>query len=141
MEHWSKNLNDLNVMLNSLTTCCLIFGYWQIKKGNKEIHIKAMLSAFGISILFLTSYLTYHYFHGDTKFVASGLVRPLYFFILITHVILSIVNLPLVLTTMFFAFKKNHEKHKKFAKITLPIWLYVSVSGILVYLFLEFLNN
>ncbi len=139
--HWSRKLPDLNAFLNTLTSCLLVLGLRQIKKGHVETHKKVMLSALFTSALFLISYILYHYFHGDTQFVGVGLLKMTYFFILISHIILSIINLPLILLTLFFAFKQNHEKHKKFAKITFPIWLYVSVSGVLVYLFLKFLNH
>jgi putative membrane protein len=139
-DHWSKALPDLNAFLNTLTTCLLIFGYINIKKGNKETHIKFMLTATLMSALFLGSYVTYHFYQGDTKFLGTGLIRPIYFSILITHVLLSIINLPMILLTLWFALTKDLERHKKFAKITFPIWLYVSVSGVLVYLFLKFQN-
>jgi putative membrane protein len=139
--HWSKSLSGINALLNTLTACLLVFGFIQIKKGNKENHIKFMLSATMMSALFLISYVTYHFYQGDTKFIAVGWIRPTYFFILITHILLSIVNLPMILLTLWFAFTSKHEKHKKFARITFPIWLYVSVTGVLVYLFLKFFNN
>ena len=139
-EHWSRYLVDLNALLNTLTACLLIFGFIQIKKGNKLNHIRLMLSAVMLSAFFLFSYVTYHYYQGDTKFLAIGWIRPTYFLILISHIFLSIINLPLILLTLWFAVIKEHEKHKKFARITFPIWLYVSVTGVLVYLFLKFLN-
>ena len=135
--HWSKSLPLLNATLNTLTSCLLIFGFIQIKKGHKETHIKLMLSATFVSALFLISYVTYHFYQGDTKFLQVGLIRTVYFFILISHILLSIINLPLIMLTLWFAFQKNHEKHKKFARITLPIWLYVFITGVLVYLFLN----
>ena len=140
ISHWSKNLPSLNAFLNTMTSCLLIFGYIQIKKGHKETHKKVMMTAVFVSVLFLVSYVTYHFDQGDTKFMGTGLLRISYFFILITHIILSIVNLPLVLLTLWFALTEKHEKHKKFARITFPIWLYVSATGVLVYLFLKFLN-
>ena len=99
-------------------------------------HKKMMLSALFFSFLFLVSYLTYHAFHGDTLFQGEGWVRPLYFFILISHIILSVVVLPLVLTTVFFAATGNFTMHPKIARITLPLWMYISVTGVLVYLML-----
>lgn len=139
--HWSKSLPSLNAFLNTMTACLLVFGYIQIRKGHRETHKKVMILAVVVSALFLISYVTYHYFQGDTKFIAQGWIRPTYFFILITHIVLSIVNLPLILLTLWFAFTGKDEKHKKFAKITFPIWLYVSVTGVLVFLFLKFLNS
>lgn len=131
----------VNASLNFLTTIFLIAGYIFIKKGNKEAHIKLMLTAVAFSALFLISYLTYHHFQGDTKFVAQGLVRYIYFFILITHIILSAIMLPMIFSTLYFAFKKNDEKHRKIAKYTFPVWLYVSVTGVLIFLFLQILNR
>jgi putative membrane protein len=138
--HWSKSLPLINATLNTLTACLLIFGLIQIKKGHKETHIKIMLSATLVSTLFLISYVTYHFYQGDTKFLQVGLIRSLYFFILISHILLSIINLPLILLTLWFAFQKNYDLHKKFARITFPIWLYVSISGVLVYFFLNIIQ-
>jgi putative membrane protein len=95
-----------------------------------------MLSALTFSFLFLISYLTYHAFHGDTSFEGEGWLRTLYFFILISHILLSAVVLPLVLTTVYFAATGNFNQHPKIARVTLPLWLYVSVTGVLVYLML-----
>ena len=87
-------------------------------------------------MLFLTSYLTYHYYHGDTKFLGQGVVRPFYFAILISHVILAIVIVPLVLITLLRALRGDFQRHRKIARWTLPLWLYVSVTGVIVYLML-----
>ena len=134
-------LPHVNAALNSLTSVLLIIGIIFIKKGNEKAHIITMLSAVATSVLFLVSYLLYHHFHGDTKFIAQGLIRPVYFFILISHIVLSAVNLPMILITLLHAFRKNWEKHKKLAKITFPIWLYVSVTGVLIYIFVQKLNH
>jgi len=129
-------LPAVNALLNSMSASCLILGYLAIRKGNRTRHIKLMLSALTFSSLFLISYLTYHAFHGDTSFQGEGWLRPLYFFILISHILLSAVVLPLVLTTVYFAATGNFNRHPKIARVTLPLWLYVSVSGVLVYLML-----
>lgn len=134
-------LPHVNAFLNSVTTVLLVTGYIFIKKKNESAHIKAMVSAVVFSALFLISYLTYHHFQGDTKFIAQGLIRPIYFFILISHIVLSAVMLPMIFTTLFHAAKGNREKHKKIAKITFPIWLYVSVTGVLIFIFLQFFNS
>ena len=128
----------INAILNSLTTVLLIFGFYFIKKGWVEAHIKAMLTAVFSSALFLVGYIIYHHFHGDTKFLGEGVIRPIYFFILISHIFLSVFMVPLVFATLFQAFKRNFVKHKKLARITFPIWLYVSVTGVLIYLLLRF---
>jgi putative membrane protein len=86
---------------------------------------------------FIFSHLTYHHFHGDTKFLGQGWIRPIYFFILISHIILSVINLPMILTTLYYALDKRLSEHKKLARWTLPIWIYVSVTGVLVYAILN----
>jgi putative membrane protein len=138
-EESSFNLRFLpavNALLNSLSASCLVLGYLAIRNGNRSRHIKMMLSALTFSFLFLISYLTYHAFHGDTSFEGEGWLRTLYFFILISHVSLSVVVLPLVLTTVYYAATGNFNQHPKIARVTLPLWLYVSVTGVLVYLML-----
>lgn len=137
---WTLVLPEVNAFLNFVTSLFLIAGYRAIKQGCKQVHIRHMLSAVATSGLFLISYVVYHYFQGDTKFTNPGAVKYLYFFILISHILLSIVNVPAVFGTLYHAANKNFDKHKKWAKRTFPIWLYVSVTGVLVYLFLEFLN-
>ncbi len=126
----------VNALLNSLSAMCLILGFLAIRKGKRKRHIKMMLGALTFSCLFLISYLTYHAFHGDTSFQVEGWIRTLYFFVLISHVLLSAIVLPLVLTTVYFAATGNFNMHPKIARITLPLWLYVSVTGVLVYLML-----
>jgi len=129
-------LPPVNALLNSLSATCLVLGFLAIRKGNRKRHLKFMLSALTFSFLFLISYLTYHFFHGDTSFQGEGWMQPLYFFILISHILLSAVVLPLVMTTVYFAATGNFNRHPKIARITLPLWLYVSVTGVLVYLML-----
>ena len=138
--HWASWLPALNCLFNATTTILLIFGFKAIKAGNKEKHIKLMLSATATSGLFLISYIIYHHFQGDTKFLAQGAVRPIYFFILISHIVLSIPLVPMVFTTLYHAFKENHQKHKWIARKTFPLWLYVSVTGVLIYIFLKVFN-
>ena len=137
---WVLYLPDTNAFLNFTTTCLLIMGVYFIKQGKREAHIKTMLTATATSALFLVGYIVYHHFHGDTKFVGQGIVRPIYFFILISHIVLSVVNVPMIFATLYQAFRKNHEKHKKLARWTFPVWLYVSFTGVLIYFFLKFLN-
>jgi putative membrane protein len=100
-----------------------------------------MVSALVLSALFLISYLTYHHFQGDTRFLATGLIRPIYFFILISHIILSVAVLPMVLITVFHALRGRFSNHKKIARYTFPVWLYVSVTGVLVFLMLNVFNH
>jgi putative membrane protein len=137
---WVNSLPALNALLNSLTSIFLVTGLIFIKKNKIDWHKRAMFAATGTSALFLISYITYHHFHGDTKFVAIGLIRPIYFGVLISHILLSVVQVPLILSTLYLAFTKNFQKHKIVARITFPIWLYVSMTGILIFIFLKFFN-
>jgi putative membrane protein len=130
----------LNVSLNSLASLFLIAGFIFIKKKKEIMHRNMMVSAFVASSLFLVSYLIYHYAHGDTKFINVGFIKYSYFFILISHIILSGVVLPLIFTTFYYILTNNRAKHKKFAMITFPIWLYVSVTGVLVFFYLRYFN-
>ena len=130
----------VNATLNSLSSIFLILGYYFIRKKNERVHRNFMMSALLTSGLFLVSYLVYHYAHGDTKFINVGFIKYSYFFILISHIILSGVALPLIFITVYFIFVGNREKHKKFARVTFPIWLYVSVTGVLIFFYLKFFN-
>jgi uncharacterized membrane protein YozB (DUF420 family) len=131
------DLPAVNATLNSICTLLLCAGWWFIKHEQKRRHIICMASALGVSALFLTSYLIYHYHVGSVRFTYDGpVIRPLYFFILITHIILATVIVPLVLMTVIPALRARFDRHRKWARITLPLWLYVSVTGVLVYLML-----
>jgi putative membrane protein len=134
---WIGQLPAANAFFNSLSALCLILGYLNIRRRNRLIHMRFMLSATVFSALFLVSYITYHYFHGDSKFPGHGLVRPVYFFILISHITLSMVALPLILGTLWWALRSEFRFHKKIARWTFPIWLYVSVTGVIVYFMLR----
>ncbi|QQR98526.1 MAG: DUF420 domain-containing protein [Sphingobacteriales bacterium] len=127
----------LNAILNTGTSLCLIFGLIAIKYKKQNIHRLFMLSALVLSCLFLLSYLFYHTLKAeDTKFLGQGIIRPIYYFILITHIILAAVILPFVLKTFSFAFTNQFVQHKKWARYTYPFWLYVAISGVLVYVLL-----
>jgi len=139
--HWAAWLPAVNSLLNAITTFLLICGYQSIKVKRVERHIRFMISATMTSGLFLISYVIYHHFQGDTKFLATGFIRPIYFSILISHIVLSIPLVPMVFMTLYHAFNKQHEKHKKIARKTFPIWLYVSVTGVLIYIFLKVFNT
>jgi len=134
---WIKNLSALNATFNGLSTIFLILGFNEIRKKQFDRHMNYMISAFLSSTLFLVSYVIYHTFVGDTKFMSEGFIRYIYFFILITHIILSVFVVPLVLTTFFFALSGQFVRHRKLAKWTFPIWLYVSITGVLVFAFLK----
>ena len=134
---WIGYLPGANACFNSLSAICLVMGYVNIRRGNRLVHMRFMVSATIFSALFLVSYITYHYFHGDTKFPAHGWIRPTYFFILITHIGLSMVALPLILATLWWALRSQFRFHRAVARWTFPIWLYVSVTGVIVYFVLR----
>ena len=138
---WVSNLPALNAILNAITATLLVTGYVLIKKNHRNLHKIAMLAATFTSICFFVSYVAYHHFQGDTKFMGVGLIRPIYFFVLITHILLSIVQVPLILTTLYLAAVKNFTRHKKVARVTFPIWLYVSVTGVLIFIILKSFNQ
>ncbi len=133
-----SDLPLLNASLNGLSTVFIVAGITFIKNERKQAHILAMLSALVTSTLFLASYLTYHYStHGAvTRFTHPGWPKTVYYFILATHVPLAALTLPLVILTIIPAFQARYDKHRRIAKITFPVWLYVSVTGVLVYLML-----
>lgn len=141
VHEWVVYLPYLNAFLNSLSAIFLTIAYIAIKNGDAKIHIRMIGVASTTSLLFLVSYLLYHHFHGDTKFLAQGLIRPIYFFILITHIFLSVLLVPLYLLTVVNALKGNFIAHKKWAKITFPTWLYVSVTGVLIVIILKIFNS
>ena len=138
---WVSYLPALNAILNALCTVCLIRGYLLIKKGFKKEHRNMMLTALGLSALFLVSYVIYHHYQGDTKFINPGNIRYVYFSILISHIFASVIVVPMIFTTVYFAATGNFIKHPKVARITFPIWLYVSTTGVIIFLMLKFFNN
>lgn len=131
-----KFLPTLNAFLNMLSFSFLLLGFFSIKKKDVAKHKKFMLSAFVSSALFLISYLIYHYSAGITRFQGQGFWRFVYFSILSSHTFLAIFVLPLAIITLIFALMKKFDKHPKVARLTLPIWMYVSVTGVLIYLML-----
>jgi uncharacterized membrane protein YozB (DUF420 family) len=130
------DLPAVNASLNSVCTILLFAGWWFIKHERKAQHVACMVSALIVSAAFLTCYLVYHYHVGSVKFTARGIVRPIYYFILITHVFLAAVILPLIVLTIVPALRARFDRHRKWAKLTLPLWLYVSITGVIVYLML-----
>lgn len=135
---WVSNLSAVNAALNSLSTVFLLLGFREIRARNFAKHMRFMIAAFITSALFLVSYIVYHHFVGDTPFTGQGFIRPVYFFILISHIVLSIFVVPLVLSSFLFAFSGKFSTHRKVSKWTFPIWLYVSVTGVLVFFMLKF---
>ena len=134
---WAASLPLSNAIFNSISAICLSLGYLNIRRGNRTVHMRFMIGATISSAFFLIGYITYHYFHGDTKFPGQGWVRPAYFALLISHITMSAVALPLIFTTLWFAITKQFRFHKKVSRWTFPIWLYVSVTGVLVYVVLS----
>lgn len=130
-------LPKFHAILNSLTALALVVGYWNIKNNNQKGHRLAMLAAFILSSLFLVSYVTYHYFGQSTHFGGEGLLKYIYFFVLLTHIVLAAVIVPLVLLTVYFAIVGNFRVHTRFSRWTFPIWLYVAITGVLVYLMIS----
>ena len=129
-------LPHVNACLNGTSAVLLITGYTFIRSRNVAAHRTCQIAALAVSILFLASYLTYHYHHGATRFQGTGLVRPIYFTVLMSHTILAIVIVPLVVLTFYRAFRNDFTRHRRIARITLPLWLYVSITGVIVYLML-----
>jgi putative membrane protein len=129
-------LPHVNACLNATSAILLFSGYSFIRARNVIAHRACQIAALVVSVLFLASYLTYHYHHGSTRFLGTGLVRPVYFTVLTSHTILAIVIVPLVALTFYRAFRGDFLRHRRIARITLPLWLYVSVTGVIVYLML-----
>jgi uncharacterized membrane protein YozB (DUF420 family) len=130
------DLPALNATLNGIAGMLLLIGWVLIRRRRIEAHRICMMAAFGASSLFLASYLIYHAQVGSVPFTRQGFVRPLYFTILLTHVVLAAATLPLALVTLSRGLKARFAKHRAIARWTLPIWLYVSVTGVLVYVLL-----
>ena len=128
-----EQLPALNAALNASSAFLLILGYVLIRQRAITAHTMAMLAACGTSTLFLISYIYYHLHHGATRFPGHGLIRPIYFTILITHTILAVVIVPLAIRTLYFALRGRFDRHSALARVTLPIWLYVSVTGVVIY--------
>lgn len=130
-------LAPLNALLNSLSAVCLTLGYLAIRKGQREKHRRLMLSALTFSALFLVSYIVYHFAQGDTPFTGSGPIRTVYFTVLISHIVLSVVALPLVLITSGLGLTGRYPAHRRVARWTFPLWLYVSVTGVAIFWLLK----
>ncbi|MEG0848587.1 DUF420 domain-containing protein [Flavobacterium plurextorum] len=122
---------------NGITAIVLVWAVIAVKNGKRKLHERLMTLAIGLSVAFLVMYVAYHMTADSTKFGGEGIVRYVYFFILLTHILLSIAIIPLVLITYVRALAKRFDKHKKIAKITFPLWLYVAVTGVVVYLMIS----
>ena len=126
-------LPKLHAMLNSLTAIALVLGFTFIRKGNIRYHRFAMVTAIVLSAFFLISYVTYHYQAPPTRFGGEGTIRGIYYFVLLTHIVLAAVIVPLVLLSVYFAISNQFDRHRRIARWTLPIWLYVAITGVVVY--------
>jgi uncharacterized membrane protein YozB (DUF420 family) len=126
-------LPAVNAALNALSACLLIGGYACIRRGRRAAHQRCMLAAFLVSVLFLASYLTLRYLAGMTRFEGQGWIRPVYFTILLSHTVLAAGIVPLAIVTMARALREEHARHVRVAGWTLPLWLYVSITGVVIY--------
>jgi putative membrane protein len=133
------SLPAVNAALNSLSAVLLLTGYRFIKAGNQSAHRNSMLAACACSTLFLISYLVYHFHVGSVPFKGQGFIRLVYFTILISHTILATAVVPLAMITLIRGLQKNFVKHRRIARWTFPIWLYVSITGVIVYAMLYWL--
>ena len=131
-----QDLPSLNASLNSIAAVLLLSGFIAIKKNKRDLHRNLMVSALVVSAVFLTSYLIYHWHVPSKKFPDLGWIKTVYLLILIPHIILAAVMVPMILKTFWHAFRQEWESHKKIARITFPIWMYVSVTGVIVYFML-----
>jgi len=127
-------LPPIYATINGITACVLIAAVFQIKKGNRVLHERLMKFAIILSVLFLVLYILYHMTSDSTKFGGEGVIKYVYYFILLTHIVLSVAVIPFVLITYVRAITNNFERHKKVAKITFPLWLYVAITGVIVYI-------
>ena len=128
-----RDLPTLNAALNATSAVLLVLGYVLIRRGKREAHRRAMLGAVSCSALFLVSYLVYHAQVGSVRFQGQGWIRTLYFTILLTHTVLAAAIVPLVLLTLTRALQQRFDRHRRLARITFPLWAYVSVTGVVIY--------
>ena len=128
-----QSLPTLNALLNTTSALLLLAGFACIRRKKVVAHRACMVSALGSSTLFLISYLTYHYFTGSRRFAGTGLVRSAYLLLLFTHTVLAAAIVPLVTVTLYRALRRDFRRHKSLARWTFPLWMYVSVTGVVVY--------
>jgi putative membrane protein len=131
-----ENFPALNATLNAASTVFIAAGWWFIRRERKLPHIACMLSALVTSTAFLTCYLIYHFQVGSVKFTATGAVRWIYYLILLTHVVLAVVIVPMVVLTVVPALRQRFDRHRRMGRWTMPLWLYVSITGVIVYFML-----
>lgn len=136
-----SRLPAVNAVLNATSAILVLVGLWAIKNRRENVHRNLMITAFCVSVLFLISYVYYHSLQGDTKFLGEGWIRPVYFFILITHILLSMVVVPMILSTIYFGLTDRRIAHRKIARFTFPIWLYVSFTGVIIFFMLRYYSS
>lgn len=134
---WTTYLTHINAVINSLTAILLLMGLYFIKQKNVEAHKRTMLTAFMLGSFFLVSYVLYHLTNKSTSFGGEGWVRPIYYFLLVSHIVLSVVVVWFVLRAVYYALSGQISKHKQTVKYAFPIWLYVSITGVIVYLMIK----
>ena len=134
---WTAALPAVNAAFNATTTSLIALGVVAIRNGRRRLHAGFQIAALVSAGCFLAGYLTYHHFHGDTPYPGTGMLRPIYFFFLITHILASAVSLPLILTTVSFAASRRFAFHRRWARATVPVWLYASITGLIVYVMLH----
>jgi putative membrane protein len=134
--HDAATLPALNALLNGASAALLTCGWLAIRRRRIALHRACMLSAFSVSVLFLVSYVVYHALAGSRPFTGLGWIRPVYFALLISHVVLAAAMVPFVLTTLYRALGADFPRHVRLARVTLPVWLYVSITGVVVYVIL-----
>lgn len=130
-------LPAVNAGLNSTAAALLLAGWLAIRSGRRRLHQYFMVSAFAASAVFLVSYVVYHYAHGDTRYGGEGAMRTIYFVVLLSHVLLSMAVVPMALSAFFFAYKRRFASHKKVTRVLAPVWLYVSVTGVVIFFMLR----
>ena len=133
----AASLPLINAILNGTSAVLISVGLWAIKQRRRTLHMRLMLAAFASSALFLVNYIYYHFSQGDTQFPGQGVVRPIYFSLLISHVLLSVVTFPMILTSFYLGLSNRLVTHRRVSKWTWAGWMYVSVTGVLVYFMLH----
>jgi putative membrane protein len=127
----------VNATCNALASVCLMTGWIAIRRHAVAVHRACMVTALAFSTVFLVGYLSYHYVHGDTRYAGGGIGRTVYLAVLATHILLSITVVPGALTALYFAVTKQFDRHRRLNRVFLPIWLYVSVTGVVIYFMLR----
>ncbi len=133
----AASLPLINAILNGTSAVLISLGLWAIKQRKRTLHMQLMAAAFASSALFLTNYIYYHFSHGDTHFAGQGIIRPIYFAILISHVLCSVVTFPMILTSFYLGLSDRIETHRRVSRWTWAGWMYVSVTGVAVYFILH----